>query len=80
MTTPHSPNEFLSPNQPGEIDKRISGHLTAGREVEAWEVLQEMLPAASRQQYVPGLCEAAGLDERAAVEQRRMNSIEDAQK
>ena len=50
--TSRFPSEFLSPSQLKEIEKRITGHVTAGREDEAWEGLQEMLPAARRQEFV----------------------------
>jgi tetratricopeptide (TPR) repeat protein len=52
MSSSRFPNEFLSPTQLQEIEKRITGHVTAEREDDAWESLQEMLSAARRQEFV----------------------------
>jgi hypothetical protein len=52
MQSPRFPHEFLTPGQLQEIEKRIKEDAKAGRDDKAWEGLQEMLPAARRQEFV----------------------------
>jgi len=64
------------------IEKHVVlGQIAAPPELDPVALLSQLDAAMAKRAacriYVPGLCEAAGLDERAAVEQRRMNLIED---
>jgi tetratricopeptide (TPR) repeat protein len=66
------------------IDKRVvAGQIAAPPDVEPRELLRQLDAAIARREgchlYVPGLCEAAGEPERAAVELRRLRMITNAQ-
>ena len=52
MPAPRFPAEFLSPSQLSGIEKQIVKDAEAGRDHEAWEGIQSLLPAVRRQEFV----------------------------
>ena len=52
MPAPRFPAEFLSPSQLSGIEKQIVKDAGAGRDHEAWEGIQSLLPAVRRQEFV----------------------------
>jgi hypothetical protein len=52
MTTPRFPSEFLSIKQLEQFEKDIVRDAKAGRDNEAWQGIQSLMPAARRQEFV----------------------------
>jgi tetratricopeptide (TPR) repeat protein len=52
MAAPRFPSEFLTPQQLEKIQQEILEAARAGRDNEAWQGVQTLLPAAQRQEFV----------------------------